>query len=150
MFKRVCTYIFLFFISYFGWIWFANAVTCKPPFNGNWTVPANCTYPSGGIKVYGDINVGSRTITVPTGIVLWINLGSNKVTFSSGKILFQWNSRMDNSVSRRNFITVSYSSNSGRQNCPSGWRIVNTSWNAFQWSNVSNVASSWTFRCGKL
>gem|GEM_PF-4741823 len=68
---------------YFCIISYATAATCQPPFNGNWVVPANCTYPTGGIKVYGNITVGTRIITVPTGAVLGIDLSSKKVTFST-------------------------------------------------------------------
>lgn len=149
MVYRFLTWVFT-LILFFSTFAFANAVTCEPPFNGVWNVTGNCTYPTTGIKVYGDINVGNATITVPTGAVLWINLGTNKVTFSSGKILFQWSWKMDNSVSSRNFITISYSASSSRTNCPSGYRIVNTAWNNYQWSTVTSVAASGTIRCWKI
>lgn len=78
------------------------------------------------MKVYGDVIVGSRTVTVPNGATLGIDLSTNKATFTTGKILFSGTGKMDNTVSNRNFVTVSYSSATGNVNCPSGYAILNT------------------------
>jgi len=128
---------------------YANAVTCQPPFNGTYNVTTSCTYPAWGIRVYGNINVWAHTITVPSGRVLGINLASNKVTFTSGKILFQGTAKMDNSVSARNLVTVSYTASTHIRNCPTGYSVLNTAGTAFQWWWVTNVGSSGTIRCGR-
>lgn len=127
-----------------------NAVTCQPPFNGNRTVEGDCTYPTTWLKVYGDVIVGSRTVTVPNGATLGIDLSTNKATFTTGKILFSGTGKMDNTVSNRNFVTVSYSSATGNVNCPSGYAILNTWGTWYQWSSITDVASSGTIRCWKL
>ncbi len=127
----------------------ANAVNCEPPFNGNWVVPWNCTY-NRNLKVFGDIIVGSRTITVPNGVTLGINLWTNKATFTTGKILFSGTAKMDNSVSTRNFINVTYGVTAGGTRCPSGYGILNTAGTTFQWGAITVVPSSGVIRCGRL
>lgn len=143
---------------------FANAVDCKPNFTGNYTVEGNCTWPAGWIKVFGDMNVWTRTITVPTGRVLWINLGSNKATFSTWKILFTGSARMDNSVGNRYYETRSFSSSSVITACPPWFRALNrvapTLPTAYQVNSVSspnssdglsilNAGPTGSFYCGK-
>lgn len=127
----------------------ANAVDCQPPFNGNWIVWWDCSY-SRDIKVFGDITVWPHTISVPDGVTLGIDLSSNRVTFTSGKVLFAGGGKMDNSVSTRNFIEVSYSVSTAGTGCPNGYSVLNTAGTVFQWGSVTVVPSSGIIRCGKL
>lgn len=124
---------------------------CEPAFNGNWTVEWDCIFPSGDFKVFWNIIVWDKTIIVPTGVTLGINIPIQQVTFTTWKIIFQGTGNMQNiAVGNRYFKTVSYSAMSGESNCPSGWWILNTAGTTFQLSSVTNVPSSGTFRCGKL
>jgi hypothetical protein len=56
------------------------------------------------------MTVGTRTVTVPNGRVVGVNLGTNTVTFSTGKMLFTGSAKMDNSVSKRHYEAKSYTS----------------------------------------
>lgn len=104
-----------------------KAVNCYPAWSGNYTVEANCTWP-GNYKVYGNIIVGDKTVTIPNGRVMGINLNNNKVTFTTGKILMSGSAKIDNSVSSRYYTTKNYTrgtSNFNITNCNSGLRILN-------------------------
>lgn len=130
------------------------AADCKVKWNGTYNVEANCTWPW-NYKVYGDINVGTRTVTIPTGRVMGINLASNKITFSTGKILMSGTAKIDNSVSTRYKIQVAYTRGTGVfnvTNCPSGFNVLNqingTNPTAYQWGTAKTVAQNGNINCG--
>lgn len=125
-----------------------SAADCEPPFNGDWVVTADCDYPAGGYKVYWDITVGEYVITVPTGVSFGIDLTTNKITFTTGRIDFQWTATMNDSVTARNYVDVAYTSGTSTS-CPSWYAVANTAGTAFQWWTWQAVATSGTIRCGK-
>lgn len=165
--KIIIFSLFLFFSN----ILITHAVTCYPAWDGNWTADQTCDYPTGGYKVFGDIYVNTRTITIPAATTLWINLTTQKITFTTGKILIPANSKIDNSVSTRFYVAVAYT-NWAVTSCPGNTEVMDTTtvpvYNAttfnnlnaylnaqvtnpgpYPWSNanVRNVASSGTMYC---
>jgi len=142
----LCITTMILFLSNISYV---NAVTCEPPFNGTYNVTRSCTYPSGNIRVYGNINLWGHTITVPSGVVLGIDLNTNRVDVNGGKIIFLWTGKMDNTVSSRNLLVISYSSNNTATQCPAGYAVLNTAGTAYQGWSVTNVGSSGTIRCGR-
>lgn len=136
---------------------FANAANCEPTFNRNYTVEGTCTWP-GNYKVYGNITVGAYTVTIPTALVMWINLAAQKITFSTGKILLQGTSKIDNSVSTRYYKQKAFTSWTNSitvTNCMAGgYEVLNkinaTVPTAYQWSTIQWIAQqSGTMNCGK-
>ena len=130
------------------------AADCKVKWNGTYNVEANCTWP-GNYKVYGDINVGTRTVTIPTGRVMGIDLNNQKITFTTGKILMSGTAKIDNSVSTRYKIQVPYTRGTGVfnvTNCPSGFNVLNRINNntptGYQGSTVRNVNQNGNLNCG--
>ncbi len=145
----------------------SKAIECIPSWNWNRTVEQNCSFPSWWKKIYWNINVWNKTITIPNWVVMWINLSSNKITFSGGKILLQWNAKIDNSVSNRHYITKSYSirywgvSSSSASNaidcnhwactsCPAWTKAMNSSRNWVQSSSPRSVWNAGTMYCAKF
>ena len=170
-------YIYVFIIIIFQWIFLsqANSSTCRPAWNWNWTVTSSCTWPS-WYKVYWNIYVWTNTITMWTNSIMWIDLSVNKITFwaTNWKILLDPTARINNSVSSRYYIAMSFTSNSWITSCPSwmyafyqtsaptttSWyRIMNStstsSWNSkypnswkTEWTEInSNPWTSWTLYC---
>lgn len=123
----------------------ANAVACQPKWDGTRTVEANCDLPASG-RIYGDITVWPYTVTVPTWTVLWINLATNKVTFTTWKILFQWTAKMDASVSNRFSVAINYVVSGWVTNCPAGMSVLNAWQTGFEaWVNY--VSGAGTMYC---
>lgn len=147
---RICTWILilcLLDILYYTWVY---AVDCEPTFNRTYTVEGTCDWPW-NYKVYGDIIVWWNIVTVPAGRTMWVNLTSNKVTFSGWwYVRFEWTGKMDNSVSARYYKTVSYGNNTWVTNCPSWYDLLNT-WPT-NYQAVNTLRSGWSsgsFHCGK-
>jgi hypothetical protein len=151
--KKILSYILI--VVTLAWVplAFVSAADCNPTFSGNYTVEANCTWPAGGVKVFGNMTVGTRTVTVPNGRVVGVNLGTNTVTFSTGKMLFTGSAKMDNSVSKRHYEAKSYTSWSNVTNCASWWKVLNqiapTVPTAYQWWSRTGKSTSGSIYCGK-
>lgn len=98
-------------------------VTCWPSFDGDRTVEQSCDYPV-GYKVYGDISVNDKVVNI-TSWTLWIDLSANKITFTTGKMLFT-SAKANNSVSSRYTVSYWYSTwNPGFiLNCPTGTTVM--------------------------
>lgn len=92
----------------------AWAARCRPTWHGKWTATQNCDFPH-GVKVYGDMDIWDKVIRVPTGSTMWFDLTNNKITFTTGRIEFEWTANMDTtgSVSARDYESVSYSVGNG-------------------------------------
>lgn len=153
--KKILSYILLVVILVGMPLSFANAADCKVRWNGHYTVEANCTWP-GNYKVYGNIYVWDKTITIPANRTMWINLASNKITFTTGKILIDATSKIDNSVSTRYLKTKAYTAWVWTINittCQSWFNVLNRiaptvpTW--FQWWSETTVAQNGTIQCGK-
>jgi len=139
---------------------FANAVDCEPTFNRNYTVEGNCTWPTWGYKVFGDIIVATRIVTIPTGVVMGIDLATKKITFTTGKILLTGTAKIDNSVSTRYYKSTPFTSGANSINvtpCSTlgAWYEVLNRHNAtvpfnYQGSTIRWIAQqSGTMHCGK-
>ncbi len=147
--KKMIFYIFfLIFISSIFFATYVHAVDCEPTFNRDYTVERDCDWP-GNYKVYWDIIVWNKTVNVPNGRTMWIDLSSNKVTFSTWKVLIYWTWKINNSASSRYYITKYYSASSGVTNCPSWYEVLNTTPSNYQWNSVTNIPSSGVFYCWK-
>ena len=154
--KKIISLILIFtFLSTF--VSFANAANCAPRWNGTWTVTADCTYAQTA-KIFGDIIVWPYTVTVPTWIVMGIDMTVNKMTFTTGKVMFQGSAKADNTTSVRYEINVTYSVNATTA-CPSGMNVRYANWSAVVPTNpfsyptatpggyYDNVAQSGTLYC---
>ncbi len=150
--KKILSYILTIVTLVWLPLAFANAVNCQPPFKGNYTVEATCTWP-GNYKVFWNIIVWNKVVTVPTGVVMGINLTNRKITFTTGKILLQWTAKIDNSVSTRYYTTHAYTASSGVTNCPAGYQVLNNANGTptnYQWATqTTGLAASWNFYCWK-
>lgn len=126
----------------------ANAVDCEPTFNRNYTVEGNCTWP-GAYKVYGDIIVADKVVTIETGDVVGIDLSTNKVTFTTGRMDFSGDGKMDNSVSARYYVTLSFTNSSTVTSCPAGYEVLNTTPDDYQGATITSLSPTWSLYCGK-
>ena len=60
--------------------------------------------------MFGDIIVATRIVTIPTGVVMGIDLATKKITFTTGKILLTGTAKIDNSVSTRYYKSTPFTS----------------------------------------
>lgn len=136
-----------------------NAATCEPSFNGNRTVEANCNLNQSG-KIFWNIIVWDKVVTVDNGITLWIDLSVNKITFTTWKMLFTGSAKANNSVSNRFALNFAYSEWAPLSTtaCPSWMRVVNSAGTALITDNPGTtnptsgayynvVASNGTMSC---
>ena len=127
-----------------------NAVLCVPTFNSSYTVEWDCEWPW-NYKVYWDIIVWSRIVTVPSWFTLGIDLWSNKATFTTGRVRFQGSGKMDNSTSGRYYISVPYGI--WTTACPSWFQVLNqispSTPTNYQSATSTAVASTGTMYCWK-
>lgn len=157
--KKSTSILLLIAISF--WIVGAvNAAPCQPSFNGNRTVEANCNI-NQSAKVFWDIIVGDKIVTVDNGMTLGIDLSVNKITFTTWKMLFTGSAKANNSVSGRYVLNFSYSEGAPITTtpCPAGMKVVNAAGTALVTVNpgttnptpggyYSVVASNGTMSCG--
>lgn len=154
--RRQITSLLVLVAILFSNIYTAWAVACKPRWNGTRTVEATCDF-SSSARIYGDIIVWPYTVTVPTWVVLWINLSTNKATFTTWKILFTGTAKMDGSVSNRYTYAISYSyvtnvwitdcANGSCTACWNGANVLNPGQTWFAGSTPIAVGSSGTIYC---
>ncbi len=166
--KTIKIFTFLVFTSlFFSLAWRVYAADCVLPYDGSWTVSSNCTWPD-GYKIYGDIVVWSYTITMWANDDMWIDLATNKITFTTWKIDLATTARIDNHITTRYYVSRTYSTvwtwvdcNGAGWNqcthCPSPMLVFDTAsgtppsaaWTTnFRWATVRSMPSSWTFYCG--
>jgi len=146
MLKKIFTFFVLLSIWFFQMPVLVSA--CVPNFRWDYTVEGNCTWP-GNYTVRWNINVGTRTVTVPTWRTIWVNLAAQRVTFTSGRINFQWSASMRYTNSGGYYISMSHSSNSWFRNCPSWMRVLNMTPSGYQGSSVTWRPASGVFYCWK-
>lgn len=160
--KKIFIYTYIVIAVFILWMQQVIAADCNPTFNRNYTVEGNCTWPVhpltwNNVKVFGNITVGNYTVTIPSWVVLGINLGSNKITFNTGKILMSGTAKIDNSPSERFYKSKSYTSGAGSiniTNCHSGGYEPLNRINAniptdYVGSTVRNVNQNGVMHCGK-
>lgn len=129
------------FISMIFWfIVDANAVACRPKWNGTRTVEATCDFPASAM-IYGDIIVGTYTVTVPDGVTLWLNMATNKATFTTWKIMFLGSGKMSAAVTNR--YTQGITFNAGYTPCSAGMQVLNAAQSGFA-PNGSLSVTGWT------
>lgn len=107
---------------------------------------ATCDFPASA-KIFGDIVVGPYTVTVPSGVVMGINLSANKMTFTTGKVLYSGTAKSDNSVGNGHMIAVTYNAGT-TTSCPAGMQVLSSAaaQSAFV-GGLSAVVSSGTMYC---
>lgn len=157
--KKSTSILLLIAISF--WIVSAvNAAPCQPSFNGNRTVEATCNF-NQSAKIYWDIIVWDKTVTVDNTITMWIDLSVNKITFTTWKILFTGSAKANNSVSARYALNYAYSEGApiSTTPCPAWMKVANAAGSALVTVNpgttnptpggyYSVVASNGTMSCG--
>ena len=140
-------YIFMIVSIFFSSVFIANAVDCAPKFRWDYIVEGSCTWP-GNYKVFWDIIVGDKIITVPNGRIIGIDLMSKKATFTLGKILFLGSWKMTNTNSSGYYIAINYWAG-GTTNCPAGYSLLTMAINGYYVWGVLTRPSSGTFYCWK-
>lgn len=130
---------------------YANAVDCVPSWNWDWVVEWDCTYPSWWYKVYGNIIVWDKTVTIPNWVTIGIDLSVNRITFTTGKILLQGSAKIDNSVSSRKVVMITYTTWVANYTtpCPAWMVVLNSTWtwplSGIEWM----PAWTWIIYCWK-
>ncbi len=117
--------------------------TCFPTWDGDWILNTyldwlNCTFPSWWYKIYGNVYVGRNwdfTINISDWVTMGVDLSSNFIDFTDsnwnirGKIQLQWTAKIENSVSNRYYVEVSYDiDGDGITKCPKWTVALNLTW----------------------
>lgn len=175
---KIFCLIIVFIFSNIIWIIIANAVECRPAWNWNWTTTETCDWPAWK-KVFGNIYVQNHTINILAWWIMWIDLWLNRITFTSwvnSKINLSNTSKIDNSVSARYYVPMTFTATTWVTACPAWmhvfyqqtppittwtYRIINDTpiVNWWAWSKYHNINktelteinstpwTTWTFYC---
>lgn len=174
---KVLSFLIIFIFSNILWLIIANAVECRPAWDWNWTTTENCDWPTWK-KVFWNIYVQNHTINMLAWSTMWIDLTNNRITFNglNSKINLI-NSKIDNTVSTRYYVAVTFTASSWMTTCPAWMSVfyqqtaptvtawynilldtptVNT-WPTSKYHNVNKVSwteinptawiAGWTFYC---
>jgi len=116
-----------------------------------WTVASNCTVSNGLYSIWNDVIVWARTVTVASNAALLLDWNNNKMTFTTGKVLLQWNGTLYGEHSEFTWYnpdtpTGTAVTSGSFTNCPS-WK---TAWNPIvNWNATTPVKASrrWYIPC---
>lgn len=116
-----------------------------------WTVASDCTVSDWLYSIWNDVIVWARTVTVASNAALLLDWNNNKMTFTTGKVLLQWNATLYWEHSEFTWYNpdtptgVAVTSGS-YTNCPT-WK---TAWNPITNSNATipvRASTKWYIPC---
>lgn len=140
-------YIFLAFLFFVNTFLIVQAVDCAPKFRWDFIVDANCTWPW-DFKVYWDIIIGDKLITVPDSRIIWIDLNSQKVTFTTWGVRLEGDSKIVNAELSWYYIVVPYST-TGINECPPGYTLLNMQRSDYHDASIVNTPPTGNMYCWK-